>query len=251
MGGGLSVAGIELGNVPDLPAAPIGLPMDLILTIDDIFDDADPGVFLDADSRGDLMVACQDVAAELAVEDLTGALVEIQELAVIVATEIILPTLRDDVLESVDLLNTRVQEEIANLAPVAVINGPISPVCPGLYTFTAVSSSDADDRGLFREDIQSYEWTLDGQPIAPENQMLTGTEPIIGIGLAPGIKTVGLTVTDTFGVQDSTVFVVEVVDAYSPVGDVVVEPQKLWPPNHRMVAVSHAARRICRGLPEV
>lgn len=237
-GGGVSVSGMGLGNVPLLPAAPIDTPLEGIDPIEIIAGScADSTVQNGQVSRDRLMLGAQDVRAALLVGDLGEARRRIGALRSLSEFEFVCPFLGPEFRTSLDALELSVQLQEDNVAPVAVIEGPVSPVCPGSHNFSAQASTDADERGHARSDIQTYAWTLDGNPATGT---LSGGEegPTAALDIPPGTHLVEVTVTDTFGASSTASMVVTAEDTEPPTARPQAFPSTLWPPDHQMVTVA-------------
>lgn len=101
--------------------------------------------------------------------------------------------------------------EITNRAPVAMLEGPTGPMCPSIYTYSAIDSHDDDDRGLSRNDIQDWVWKLDGV-IQPEH------DEMASLGIYAGTHLVQVTVVDTFGATGTSSLWVNAADSSAPKG---------------------------------
>jgi hypothetical protein len=100
---------------------------------------------------------------------------------------------------------------------------------------SASSDSDAEDA------IVSFEWFEDyGLP----GQALLGTGEILEVVLPLGEHAITLRVRDRPGARRTDSLVVSVVDTTPPGLSVGLEPQELWPPNHRLVEVAAAVEAV-------
>jgi hypothetical protein len=79
-------------------------------------------------------------------------------------------------------------------------------------------------------DALAFSWTENGQALA------TGANP--SVSLPYGSHTITLTVDDGKGATATDTVVVSVVDTKAPCLDVAMNPNVLWPPNHKYVTVS-------------
>jgi hypothetical protein len=109
-------------------------------------------------------------------------------------------------------------------------------------TLDGSNSSDPDD------DLLTYTWREAGDTIAgPTN------DPTAQITLALGTHTIELIVNDGKGGAATDEVRIEVKDTTSPTLSVILNPNNLWPPNHKMVRI-HAtveASDICDPAPSV
>ncbi|MDZ7319040.1 MAG: FG-GAP-like repeat-containing protein [candidate division KSB1 bacterium] len=81
-------------------------------------------------------------------------------------------------------------------------------------------------------DLLTYTWRENSTIIAgPTNS------PTAAVTLALGSHTIELTVADEKGAVDTDEVVMDVVDTTPPTLSVSVEPNMLWPPNHKMIAI--------------
>jgi hypothetical protein len=81
-------------------------------------------------------------------------------------------------------------------------------------------------------DVLTYTWTD-----ALNNVIAIGATPTVSVAL--GTHTFTLTVDDGRGSTDTDTVVITVQDTTAPnIGTVVASPNRLWPPNHKMVSVS-------------
>jgi hypothetical protein len=129
--------------------------------------------------------------------------------------------------------------------PRAVVTLPASVECTSpsgaLVTLDGSASEDADSTPGTHDDIVSFEWFEDfGLPV----QALLGTGELLTVTLPLGSHDITLRVTDRAGAKHSATAAVEVVDTTAPILSVSVVPNKLWPPNHRMVPVEATAQAV-------
>jgi hypothetical protein len=115
--------------------------------------------------------------------------------------------------------------------------GPDQQVeCGNLVTLDGSASSDPDDDPL------TYTWS---GPFG----VLTGVT--VDVELGAGLHTIELLVTDGQGGSDVDSVAIEVVDTTPPTAELSLMPDKLWPPNHKMVEVSAtlSAHDTCDDTP--
>jgi hypothetical protein len=96
-------------------------------------------------------------------------------------------------------------------------------------------------------DALSYEWRNAASAVV-------GTTAVVTITVPLGSQSFTLKVSDGFGGVDSDTLTVNVVDTTAPTVTVTLTPDRLWPPDHRLVQVSAtvAAGDACAGaLPVV
>jgi hypothetical protein len=108
------------------------------------------------------------------------------------------------------------------------------------------SASSDPDAG---DDIVSFEWFKDfGLP----GEVLLGTVDVVEVVLPLGEHAITLRVRDRPGARRTDSLLASVVDTVAPAVSVRLEPEDLWPPNHRLVEVSAmvAAADVC-GTPAV
>jgi hypothetical protein len=94
------------------------------------------------------------------------------------------------------------------------------------------------------DEIVAFEWFEDfGLP----GQVLLGTGEVLEVVLPLGVHEITLRVRDIPGARRTDSLVVSVVDTTVPALSVRMEPEELWPPNHRLVEVSAmvAAADVC------
>lgn len=118
--------------------------------------------------------------------------------------------------------------EPPNRPPVADAGGDVTVECasPDGASVTLDGSGSSDPDG----DELDHEW------LDPDGEVIAAGETA-GVTLPVGTHTVTLRVTDEDGASDTDEVVVTVEDTTPPVLSFAVEPDRLWPPNHRHVAV--------------
>jgi hypothetical protein len=108
------------------------------------------------------------------------------------------------------------------------------------------ASTDADSTPGTNDDIVLFSWFENyGQP----SQVLLGTGQTLMVRLPLGSHAVTLKVTDGTGRTATDTVQITVSDTQPPVMTVAMLPDTLWPPNHRMVAITAqvAAIDACGG----
>jgi len=121
----------------------------------------------------------------------------------------------------------------ANEPPVADA-GPDQTVEQESYAGTEVTldgsgSTDPDSTPGTNDDIIGFEW-FEGATLLGIGETINYTFPL-------GSHTVTLKVTDSFGETDEDEVIITVEDTIAPEVDCCVNPDVLWPPNHKMVPV--------------
>jgi len=119
-----------------------------------------------------------------------------------------------------------------NQSPVAEANGPYSGAIGSSITFNATGSYDPDGS------IVSFEWDWNNDGIYDE---MTTSSTITHTWGTTYSGTVGLKVTDNEGLvaYDTATVDVTDVDRIPPsITSLTTTPSILWPPNHKMVAVT-------------
>ena len=110
-------------------------------------------------------------------------------------------------------------QPIANAGPDQTVSAGAG--CVAEVTLNGSDSNDADGDEL------TYAWSVGSEEIA------SGVNPIIELPL--GEQTIELIVNDGFEDSEPDEVVITVVDDTPPEFSLFVEPNILWPPNHRMV----------------
>jgi len=113
------------------------------------------------------------------------------------------------------------------------------PTCSTMVTLDGSASTDPD------EDIVFWEWFEDGTPL--------DSGETLNYSFSLGTHTVILVVTDSFDETDSDEVVITVEDNTPPAISVSVNPDTLWPPNHKMVLCTTIVTAIdnCPPVPTV
>jgi hypothetical protein len=129
--------------------------------------------------------------------------------------------------------------------PRAVVTVAASVECTSpigaLVTLDGSASEDPDSTPGTHDDIVSFEWF---EAFGLPTQALLGIGELLTMTLPLGTHDVTLRVTDRAGARHSATAAVEVVDTTAPVLTVSVVPNRLWPPNHRMVSVEATAQAL-------
>jgi len=133
--------------------------------------------------------------------------------------------------------STQIEVLRDNEPPVAVAFTSTPEIeCQGpsgtLVTLDGGASTDPDSTPGTNDDIVSFEWFEDfGMP----DKELLGIGEILDVALSLGAHPVTLRVTDSVGETDTDEISVNVIDTLPPEISVVLEPNVLWPPNHRLI----------------
>jgi len=129
-----------------------------------------------------------------------------------------------------------------NTAPVACIVGGDRVVdagvgCDAHVTLDGSCSSDADSTAGTNDDIIAYDWyQLDPGDLNYEDYL--GSGEVIECNLGLGEHVITLEVMDRAGAFDSNEVTITVEDVTTPEFILSVEPNVLWPPNHKMILVT-------------
>jgi len=103
----------------------------------------------------------------------------------------------------------------------------------GIVTLDGSGSTDPDST-TGNDDIVAFEWFRDFGSAA---SALIATGELAEVTLPLGAHTITLRVTDRTGLTDTDEVLETVVDTTPPTVSVVMDPESLWPPNHRLVEV--------------
>jgi hypothetical protein len=133
----------------------------------------------------------------------------------------------------------------ANRPPTANAGAAVTAECtgPGGASVTLDGSASTDPDG----DSLSYEWRNAASAVV-------GTAAVVTITVPLGSTSFALEVSDGFGGVDSDTVAVDVVDTTAPTVTLTLSPNRLWPPDHRLVQVlaTLTANDVCAGaLPAV
>ncbi|UCC23627.1 MAG: right-handed parallel beta-helix repeat-containing protein, partial [Planctomycetota bacterium] len=131
---------------------------------------------------------------------------------------------------------------ISNTAPVACVAGGDRVVeagedCEGRVVLDGSCSSDADSTAGTNDDINNFDWYEVIDVCEPNSDIYLGSGEVIECNLGLGEHLIILEVTDKAGAFDSNEVVITVEDVTPPEFSLFVEPNVLWPPNHRMVRI--------------
>ena len=143
-------------------------------------------------------------------------------------------------------------------APVACIVGGDKTVeagsdCEASVALDGSCSSDADSTPGTNNDINDFDWYEVIDVCDPNSDILLGTGQIIECNLPLGEHIITLEVTDKAGAFDANEVTIIVEDTTPPEFSLAVEPDVLWPANHKMVEItpSWEVSDNCDGKPDV
>jgi FG-GAP repeat len=133
----------------------------------------------------------------------------------------------------------------ANRPPTADAGATVTAECtgPGGASVTLDGSASSDPDG----DALSYEWR-------DATSAVVGTTAVVTLAVPLGSHVFTLKVSDGFGGVDTDTVTVNVVDTSAPTVTVTLSPNRLWPPDHRLVQITATvtANDLCAGaLPSV
>jgi hypothetical protein len=124
---------------------------------------------------------------------------------------------------------------VPNAPPVADAGDDTEVECGGPAGAQVVldgSGSNDPDSTVAGDGIVLFEWY---EAFGTPGEVLLGVGEIIEVGLNIGVHTITLRVTDQQGASDTDEVMIAVIDTVAPDLLVVVTPDPLWPPNHRMI----------------
>ena len=101
-------------------------------------------------------------------------------------------------------------------------------------TLDGSASSDPDSTAGTNDDIVSFEWF---EGFGSVDELLLGDGEMLEVALAFGTHSITLVVTDSEGESASDELQVDIVDTIAPTLSLVLDPNQLWPPNHKMRAI--------------
>lgn len=107
--------------------------------------------------------------------------------------------------------------------------------CNSIVTLEGHNSTDPDSAPGTNDEIVSFDWY--------EGDTLLGSGETLNYTFSLGVHTVKLVVTDNAGETDEDEVIITVQDSMLPEISVAVNPDRLWPPNHKMVWVSARDRK--------
>jgi len=131
---------------------------------------------------------------------------------------------------------------LENTEPVGCIVGGDRAVeadsnCEGWVMLDGSCSSDADSTEGTNDDINDFDWYV-VDACDPSFEDYLGSGEVIECNLPLGENIIVLEVTDTAGAFDSNEVTITVEDVTGPELSLTVEPNVLWPPNHKMVLIT-------------
>jgi hypothetical protein len=114
-------------------------------------------------------------------------------------------------------------------------------------------SSDEDSTEGTNDDINDFNWYEIIDPCNPNSNILLGSNESIECDLPLGVHNITLEVTDKAGASDSNEITITVEDNTPPVFSLSVEPNVLWPVNHKMIEIqpSWSVSDNCDEQPDV
>jgi len=109
--------------------------------------------------------------------------------------------------------------------------------CEGRVVLDGSCSSDADSAPGTNDDINDFDWYV-VDACDPNFEDYLGSGEVIECNLPLGENIIVLEVTDTAGAFDNNEVTITVADVTGPEFSLTVEPNELWPPNHKMVLIT-------------
>ncbi len=130
-----------------------------------------------------------------------------------------------------------------NYLPIACIVGgdqfvEADSICEALIVLDGSCSSDEDSTPGTNDDINDFDWYEVIDPCDPDSDILLGSGEAIECNLPVGVHNIILEVTDKAGASDSNEITITVEDGTPPEFSLSVEPNVLWPVNHKMIEIT-------------
>ena len=126
-----------------------------------------------------------------------------------------------------------------NRPPVADAGMDLGAECASmegtLVMLDGSASTDPDSTEGTNDDIVSFEW-FEGFGTADE--VLLGEGQALGVSFDLGSHAVTLQVTDSEGETDTDELLIDIVDTTPPTLSFMLDPDLIWPPNHKMRSVT-------------
>ena len=145
-----------------------------------------------------------------------------------------------------------------NAAPVACIMGgdkiiEVGISCEARVILDGSCSSDADSTPETNDDIEYFDWYEAIDACDPNSDIFVGSGEVIECNLPLGEHDIILEVTDKAGAFDANEVTITVEDTTAPEFSLTVEPDVLWPANHKMALItpSWEVSDNCDEWPEV
>jgi len=144
-------------------------------------------------------------------------------------------------------INASCGPPVAAVAPVLTVE--CTSAVGGLVMLDGSASTDPNSSPGTNDGIDSFDWYV-GYGTAEESYLGSGEQLVAPVPF--GSHAVTLRVTNRFGESSTAATTATVIDTQPPTLSVTLDPETLWPPNHRMVPVSAAvtATDNC-GSPEL
>ncbi|MHC4570840.1 MAG: TolB family protein [Planctomycetota bacterium] len=147
---------------------------------------------------------------------------------------------------------------VINVPPVACVVGGDRVVeaeedCEVRVVLDGSCSSDADSTEGTNDDINDFDWYEVIDACDPNSDVFLGSGEVIECNLPLGEHDIILEVTDKACAFDANEVTINVEDTTPPGFSLTVEPDVLWPANHKMVEItpSWEVSDNCDELPEV
>ncbi|HEU5181994.1 MAG TPA: S41 family peptidase [Candidatus Polarisedimenticolia bacterium] len=158
---------------------------------------------------------------------------------------------QEDVARGKDTVVEKAIHWIQNRSPQAAARAEGEVECQGpggaVVKLDGSASADPDSNPGTNDGIATFEWLED---LGMDSEKLLGRGEILEVPLALGPHRVFLRVVDEFGLTDTAVAEIDVVDTAPPRLAIEATPNLLWPPDHRLVEVRivPAAEDLCGGV---